>query len=483
VGILGEVGSHMRIVLFYPRGSTYAGAARNVNHLACIMPPIGLASIAAVLRRSGHTVRICDAALSCIVTIDQWVSDILKWNPDIVGFSTITSNFQDAYSVCEAIKRSNPNVQTVFGGPHVSWGKDLILRRFEAIDRVIAGEGEYSFRALASGRPLSTIEGLYFRNGTLVENGPMPTRPLDMDALPFPAFDLLEGFPRKYLLPLFSYPRHPGAGIISSRGCLHQCSYCDRSVFGKSFRWNSPEYTVQQIAWLKRDFGVRHINFYDDQFTANRPRVQRLCELLLQKKEAVSFNCIVRLGHIDAHLSSLLKAAGCWMVSVGIESGDRGILDKNKNGLTIEAIRRDVRMLSDHGLYVKGLFMMGLPGETPDTIDTTRALAMELPLKDANMTAFTPFPGAPIAGIAAEGAVKDDDWSKMDCEHFVFVPKDIPSAAFLEERRALFYRSFYQRPFMRKIFAKMIFQSPHSYWRLLRHASVFLKYIRRMNSN
>ena len=471
----------MRIVLFYPRGSTYAPTGRDVHHLACIMPPIGLASIAAVLRGEGHEVRIIDAALLRTVSNDQWAADIISWNPDMVGFSTITSNFLDAYDVCEKIKRLRPHIQTVFGGVHVSWGKDAILEKFEAIDYVATGEGEYALSHLASGRLPSSIQGLYFRNGPGVESGPAQTELCDMDALPFPAYDLLPGFPRDYLLPLFSYPAFPAAGIISSRGCVHRCPYCDRSVFGKSFRWNSPEYTIQHIARLKRDFGVRHVNFYDDQFAANRSRVERLCELLIKSKLGVSFNCVVRLGAIDARFCALLKSAGCWMVNVGVESGDQDMLDTYKSGLTIETIRGDVRTLADNGLYVKGLFMMGLPGETEETIRKTRELALTLPLKDANMTAFTPFPGAPIGPEIAGSGKLTGDWSEMDCEHFVYVPENLPSREYLENQRALFIREFYQRRYMRKIYLKMLFQSTHSYWRLIKNAKTFMSYIVNMN--
>jgi radical SAM superfamily enzyme YgiQ (UPF0313 family) len=282
-------------------------------------------------------------------------------------------------------------------------------------------------------------------------------------------------------MPLFVYPAHPGAGIISSRGCVYQCPYCDRSVYGKSFRWNSPEYTVEQIAWLKKDFGVRHINFYDDQFTTNRARVARLCDLLKKRKLGVTFNCVVRIGHIDGELCRMLKASGCWMVNVGIESGDQVMLDKFKDGLTLETIRRDVKMAFDTGIHVKGLFMMGFPGETEASIIKTREFAKSLPLKDANITAFTPFPGAPIsASISAEGTL-DDEWSNMDCERFVFVPRGIPSKEFLQEQYKLFIKGFYQRPFLRSLYFKMLFQSPHSYWRLIKNLGTFLHYFLKMN--
>lgn len=446
------------------------------------MPPIGLASIAAVLRQAGHDVTILDAALVPSVSNGQWADRITAKQPDFVGFSAITASFCDAYDVARLVKERSDRTATVFGGPHVSWGKECILSRFPAIDFVIAGEGEFAFKKLVDGQQPRNIGGLYFRNGSAIEHGPQATA-CDMDDLPFPAYDLCGGFPKRYLMPLFSYPRHPGANVISSRGCLYQCSYCDRSVFGRSFRFNSPDYTAALVSMLSADFGVRHVNFYDDLFTLNRERVERLCGLLVKEKKQTSFNCIVRLGHIDDGLVRLLKVAGCFMVNVGIESGDQAILDKHKCGMTLETIRRDVETIARAGLYVKGLFVMGFPGETVESIARTRDFALSLPLAAANITAFTPFPGAPIASDIADLGEFDDDWSKMDCEHFVFVPKEIGARHVLESQYKVFIKGFYQRKQMRSIYRAMLVRSPHSYVRLVKHGAAFLTYARGMNES
>ncbi|HLA50483.1 MAG TPA: radical SAM protein, partial [Thermodesulfovibrionia bacterium] len=186
----------------------------------------------------------------------------------------------------------------------------------------------------------------------------------ELDALPFPAYSKLEGFPKYFEPPLFNYPSAPSASIISSRGCPYQCSYCDRSVFRRSFRFNSAEYLYEHMAFLKKEFKVRHIFFYDDLFTFHRKRIEEFCGLLRKRPLHMTFNCAVRLGHIDDDLLKMLKAAGCWMVSLGIESGDPEILLRHKSKVSPDEMMTAIKQIQKNGLRAKGLFMMGLPGET-----------------------------------------------------------------------------------------------------------------------
>ncbi len=469
----------MVIVLYHPRGYAYNPKKPHISSVACVMPPIGLASIAAVLRKAGHEVTIMDGALQPSISNIEWAKKICALKPDMVGFSATTSAFQDAYDVCSKIKSLNPDCKTLFGGVHVSWGRGEILSQFKCIDYIIAGEGEIAIRALAEGELPSSLDRVYYRDGKKILRGTGMVPHVPLDELPFPAYDLLPGFPSKYLMPLFSYPKHPGANIISSRGCVFQCTYCDRSVFGKSFRWNSPEYTFQQMLWLKRDFGVKHFNFYDDLFTLNRERVAELCNRIASSKISITFNCIVRIGYIDKELIMLLKRGGCWMVSVGIESGDQKLLDSHKDGLSLDAIRRDVNLLHESGLWVKGLFMMGFPGETEQSIIKTREFALSLPLKDANITAFTPFPGAPISAEINKWGKFDNNWSKLDCVNFVFISNEIKKKDILLKHYGAFYKEFYNRPFMRHhVYPRMLLQAPHSFGRIIKNSAQFTQFTR-----
>ncbi|MCX5694862.1 MAG: radical SAM protein [Candidatus Omnitrophica bacterium] len=296
-----------------------------------------------------------------------------------------------------------------------------------------------------------------------------------MDKLPFPAYQALEGFPKRFAGALFNYPKFPVATIISSRGCPYQCSYCDRSVYRQSFRFNSAQYLYAQMKFLKNDFRVKHIFFYDDLFTFNRARIVKLCQLLKEKPLGMTFNCASHIGHLDEELLKLLKSAGCWMISLGIESGSPQILARHKTQVDFLSMKTAVEKIQKAGLRAKGLFMMGLPGETEKTIQMTTDFIDKLKLDDMNLTKFTPFPGSPIyQNIRQEGAF-EEKWNLMNCLNFVFVPKGIRSKEQLDNLYKQNIRSFYTGKNWISKFALLCFQSPHSVHRIMMNLPAFLK--------
>ncbi len=215
---------------------------------------------------------------------------------------------------------------------------------------------------LAAGNDPAEIRGLLWRQGTeIITNEPHP-QIADLDSLPFPAYEKLAGFPADYHLPLFSYINTPGATMITSRGCMFQCSYCDRSVFKKGFRYNSATYIYEHMKYLRTKFGVRHINIYDDLFTANRPRIVELCEKLARLPLGINFNCAVRVGYTDDELLKMLKEAGCLMVSLGIESADPQMLGRHKSGVSLDDVSDTVQPHSGGGIAGQRIIHDGIAG-------------------------------------------------------------------------------------------------------------------------
>ena len=267
----------------------------------------------------------------------------------------------------------------------------------------------------------------------------------DLDSLPFPAWDLAPGFPSAYSPAAHTYRRLPAATMFTTRGCPEQCAFCDRSVFGNTVRAHSAEYVVEQMAVLADRFGVKDITIYDDAFPLLKPRLMRICELIGKRGLDLTWSCNSRAGLADPGALAAMRAAGCWQIGYGIESGDQAILDRIKKRLRLDEIERAVRITEEAGIRTKGFFMIGHPGETPGTISRTVEFAKRLPLSDYQTCFFTPFPGTQARAEAGKWGVLEDDWSRMNLLYPVFVPLGLTREE-LAWRAARSYREFYLRP-------------------------------------
>lgn len=463
-----------RIALIHPRGSNWFPGRRDITDIANRMVPQGMLSIAAYLERQGHDVFVYDClGPSAPIDINQQVREIMALDPQIAGFSATTSSFPDAAQIAQKIKDSRPDIVTVCGGVHVSALREKLLAAYPVFDFMAAGEGELTLAELAAGVDPAEITGLIRREAGVAVANPSRKHISNLDDLPFPAYEKLRGFPHDYHLPLFSYKQTPGATMITSRGCMFQCTYCDRSVFQKGFRYNSAAYIYEHMKYLHDKFGARHVNVYDDLFTANRKRIVELCEKLARFPLGMNFNCAVRVGYTDDDLLKMLKAAGCLMVSLGIESADPDMLMRHKSGVSLDDVRDTVRRIQSAGLRAKGLFMMGLPGETEASIIKTSDFIISLGLDDMNMAKFTPFPGAPLWAAIHEEGTFTEDWRLMNCLNFVFIPSGIESKEKLDHLYNEHVKRFYSDPGWRRRFRGRIWEHRQSLWYLIRHLPAF----------
>jgi radical SAM superfamily enzyme YgiQ (UPF0313 family) len=462
------------ILLVHPLGYPSGQARGDIARLANIMPPLGLASLCAYLEACRFETDIVDCFAN--PDSDRFIHDWLNSRrPGFIGLSCTTSSFLDGVRIARMAKALVPGIRAVFGGPHVSALKERLLVDFPEIDFSIVGEGEEALAELirSNGDGRLEVRGLIHRaNGEVRFNG-YRERGLDLDRLPFPAYHRLRGFPAAYRLPLFNYPAVPNTSCVSSRGCPYICSYCDRSVYRRSYRFNSAEYLYDHLKYLKNRFGIRHVNFYDDQFTLNRGRIEALARLLMERPIGVTYNCAARAEHLDSDLLRLMAASGCWMISLGIESGDPELLARHRQNPDLDMIAAKVRLIHRAGIRVKGLFMMGLPGETEPSIRKTMAYVSRLHLDDLNLAKFTPFPGSALyANIRHYGSF-NEDWPRMDCMHFLFVPKGIALKR-MEELFHAFYRRHFMQPRILWAYVCMLWKSPDSWRRFFRNLIRFV---------
>ena len=464
------------ILLVHPLGYPVAEAKKDISRMANIMPPLGLASMAAYLQRQGIDCAIVD----CFARPDSdgLIKDyLLTQRPAFMGLSCTTSSFLDGIRIVKLAKSILPDLQAVFGGPHVSALKKKVLDDFEEVDFAVVGEGEHTLTELIKNgsKGDDAIKGIVYRNSDGQTKFTGYREGIDLDTLPFPAYEKLNGYPRNYRLPIFNYPKSPSTSCISSRGCPYKCSYCDRSVFRSSYRYNSAEYLYEHLRYLKRRFGLKHINFYDDHFTLNRKRVEDFTQLMIEKPLGMTFNCAVRAEHIDRELLQQMKAAGCWMISLGIETGDENLLAQHRQNTNLGLLAEKIHLIKNTGIRTKGLLMMGLPGETADSIKKSMQYVFSLPLDDLNLSKFTPFPGSPLYENINELGTFQEDWSKMDCMHFLFVPEGITKDR-LEQFFQKFYRTHFLRPKVLWGYITMLWKSPNSWIRFVRNLRDFVRF-------
>jgi anaerobic magnesium-protoporphyrin IX monomethyl ester cyclase len=460
----------MRVTLAHPAGFNFVPGQPDFSVLANRMAPLGILSLASWLEKHGHPIAVHDclgprAPRGVAANAER----ILATDPDLIGFSATTCGFLEAADMAAYVKEKRPEVRILVGNVHASSIGAPLLDAFPEIDYLCMGEGEGALLELAEGWAPGDIANLVFRDGDQVRTNPRRSRIRDLDALPFPAYEKLAGFPREYHLPLFSYAKRWGATMITSRGCPYTCSFCDRTVFERLYKVNSADYIYEHMKYLRNRFGVRHINFYDDLFTASRQRVEDLCERLIAEPLGMDFNCAIRTGHTSSEMLRLLKRAGALMVSMGIESADAGMMERHKAGVTLEQVRGTVEQIHAAGLRAKGLFIFGLPGETPKTVQATSDFILSLDLDDMNLSKFSPMYGAPIweECRARESGDFREDWRLMNCLNFVFLPNGFTSR---EEMDALYnrhVRRFYDSRGYRRRFARNLWSHRWSLWRLL----------------
>lgn len=472
--ILGPSGRKPRVLFVHPQGFNFVPGQADITRFANIMAPMGIAWMSAYLERAGYETRVLDG-----YAIPRSVGDMaraaLELEPDLVAYSVTTSGFPEAYDIATAIHAARPNLPTVFGGVHVSAMRQELLERYPLIDYAVVGEGEQAMLALLE-RGMDapdSVPSLLFRASGDVRMSSAPAVPMILDDLPFPAYERLPGFPKSYHLAIFNYGKAPATSTVTSRGCPYSCSYCDRSVYGKSFRFNSAEYVYEHMRHLRERFGIRHVTFYDDLFTYDRQRVVELCTRLTDRPLGMTFACDVRVNHIDQELVRLLKQAGCWQMAFGIESGDPVVLRNHRRDPKLSRIGEVAGMIRNEGIRVKGLFIMGLPGEDEAAIRRSMELSVALPLDEVNLAKFTPFPGAPLFKTVREHGEFNEDWRLMNCFNFVFVPHGLTRER-LEELYSEFIINFYHQNRIVWGYFTMLWRSPHSVLTFLRHAPYFI---------
>jgi radical SAM superfamily enzyme YgiQ (UPF0313 family) len=407
----------MKIVLINPpemiageEGGTGFGARSFVKQLR-VLPPLGIAYLAAVLEAESHEVQLIDANAQRMGP-DAIVKKVRDLSPDVVGITCVTPLFPIAVQICRLLKALNPSPQIVVGGPHVTIMPELTMEN-PAFDFAVEGEAEIAMPrlidAISGGCRPDGIPGVLFRDGEEVARGGTAEF-MAIHDIPFP---LREKLPNDRYFDMTTEGRRVSS-IMSARGCPYRCSFCERYIRGGHYRARDADDVVAELEELVSRYGCSEIVVYDDTFTANKKRVAAICEKILDRGLKFRWDCRTRVDCVDPGLLSLMARAGCSRISYGVESAASDVRDLFNKKITIEQVEKSFDWTRSAGIKILAYFMLGAPRETRKSIAETLALSIKLNPDFAYYSIVVPYPGTDLYDHAlSEGLLEYDYWTEF----------------------------------------------------------------------
>jgi len=375
--------------------------------------PIGLGYIASVLRNAGHEISVLDinAHRYSRETVERLIKEA---DFDMAATGNLITLYGYTKWLSGVLKKHHPEKFLVIGGALATSAPEIVLGRTEA-DAIALGEGEATMLELADAlgkkRGLEEVKGIWFKKGGKIVKNPPRELMKNLDELPFPAWDL---FPVDIYLKYMHIEKLPLSwkcmNISTVRGCPFNCSFC-YNVFGvHTARARSPDSIIAEIKALKERYGVKAITFIDNLFITNRTKVLEFCEKMIEQKIGVAWVTSARVDVVDLELLKKMRQAGCAWISYGLESGSQKMLDAMNKSTTVEKMLKAIEATRKAGLFVYGSFMVGTPGETPETIKETVEFIKKIDLFVPGIFIATPYPGSDLYEFALKkGAIPNEE--------------------------------------------------------------------------
>ena len=407
--------------------------------------------LAASLRAVGVEAVIVDEA----VEPDAWPSMAAALDhrpaPLFVGFGAKTPGFSRVIELSERVRRQRPTVPVWIGGIHVTALPERSLEEAHAEVAVI-GEAEYTVRDLVASargeRPLDEVPGILFRQAGAIRRTAERDTIRDLDALPRPAWDLIGGFERYSKNPWQVLRRGSRiAPLVTTRGCPFECTFCAvETITGRTLRRRNPEALVEELRWLKRDFGVDELHVIDDVFNVNLKHAKAVCAAIARAGLSTPFKTPngLRADYVDAELVELMRRAGCWQVGFGVESGDEQVLDQTRKRLDLGALENAVHLFHRAGISVFGYFILGLPGDTTRRALNSLRYMRRIPFDHVHVSYCIPYPGTQIFRSMGGATTFGGDWRSY-AHHRPFATSRLSSRS-LRWLMRFALAAFYVRP-------------------------------------
>lgn len=408
--------------------------------------PLGLAYLASALKDHGHEVLIYDSDaninpdkmnfaaleqsypkyLQAVADDSHPVFEGIKrtlkeFKPEFIGISAWTTYVASSIKTAEICKKWDASAPVVMGGPHVSIKHDELLGICGAVDVLVRGEGEETLPALAGllqakkfiPGELAKIKGIAFRTPEGITTTPAREFTQDLDAIPFPARDLL--------VHKDAYDSEDMGLLMTTRGCPFACTYCATNIWGRKVRSRSIANVVEEVKSVVARYGTKQFAFKDDSFTINRARTLAFCEALINERLNINWECNARVDSLDPELLAKMRKAGCNSIKVGIETGSERILKLISKNITLGQCRQAAKALKNSGIHWTAYFMIGLPTETKDDMYETMGFMKELRPDFASLSVYEPFPGTKLYDIGVEKGLVSPERTRED--YFTISPK------------------------------------------------------------
>jgi len=399
---------------------------------------------------------------------------------DLVVMHTSAPSFSADAKMAAALKDVNPALKVGFVGAKVAVQPEDSLRQAPAIDFVGRNEFDFTIKEIAEGRPFGTVDGVSYRNaeGVLVHNAERATLE-DMDQLPF----VSEVYKRDLDIDdyFIGYLKHPYVSFYTGRGCKSRCTFClwPQTVGGHRYRVRSVGHVVDEVRYILANFPrVKEIFFDDDTFTDAGPRAEAIAREL--GKLGVTWSCNAK-ANVPRETLRVLKDNGLRLLLVGYETGNQQILYNIKKGMRIDVARRFTRDCHELGITIHGTFILGLPGETKETIQETIKFATEINPHTIQVSLAAPYPGTFLYNQAVENGWLDAEHAELVDEHGIQIaPLHYPHLSHQEifDSVETFYKRFYFRAGkIASIVGEMV-KSPEMMARRLREGAEFFRFLR-----
>ena len=389
-------------------------------------PPLGIAYVAAAFEAAGCEVRIYDYIVSHY-SREKLSAQLADFQPDAVGAGCVTLNFYEAQKIMRDVRSINPEIVTMMGGPHVSFTAEETLRNYPEVDLIFVGEADATIVEFA---PLikqknkwRNIRGISYRQDDEIINNGKRDFIMDLDCITMPA---------RHLLPVSRY-RALGfpVSMITGRGCPHSCIFClGRKMVGSKIRRRKTKNVLDEMEQIV-GLGFERINIADDLFASDGQRVKEICNGIKERNLNFTWSAFARVDTVDQEMLDAMVAAGCDSVSFGLESGNPEMLKRIKKGVKLEQVHSAVKMCKQSGMLAHASFMVGLPGETKETMAQTEELAKSLDIV-YGYHYLAPFPGTTVREKVHKYDLEilTDSWDKYDANDAIvrtsaLQPKDI----------------------------------------------------------